>query len=181
MSPELDQELCEKYPKLFSSRKKSPTESCMFWGFEHGDGWYSIIDQLCDSIQNHIDWRNKSRESAIEFNKMIEDMKKGNMTSFDEYTKAMDLYWKEERKKDILKQGPRKVPDKVEQVVVEQVKEKFGTLRFYYSGGDEAIDGMVRMAESMSSVMCEECGKPGEQTTGGWIRTLCEEHRRENE
>jgi hypothetical protein len=59
---------------------------------------------------------------------------------------------------------------------LDQVKEKFGTLRFYYTGGDDYISGMVRMAESMSGVTCEECGAPGEQNDGGWIRTLCEEH-----
>jgi len=64
-------------------------------------------------------------------------------------------------------------------VTVVQVKEKFGTLRFYYDGGDDKIDGMVRMAESMSAVTCEECGRPGTSTGGGWIRTLCDEHRKE--
>jgi len=61
----------------------------------------------------------------------------------------------------------------VPQVTLDQVKEKFGTLRFYYTGGDDVIDGMVRMAESMSAVTCETCGNPGEQTHGGWIKTTC--------
>ena len=64
----------------------------------------------------------------------------------------------------------------VPQVTLDQVKEKFGTLRFYYSGGDDVIDGMVRMAESMSGVTCEECGNPGKRVGGGWVTTLCEEH-----
>lgn len=64
----------------------------------------------------------------------------------------------------------------VAQVTLDQVKEKFGTLRFYYSGGDDVIDGMVRMAESMSGVTCEECGSPGKRVGGGWVTTLCEEH-----
>jgi hypothetical protein len=64
----------------------------------------------------------------------------------------------------------------VAQVTLDQVKEKFGTLRFYYSGGDNTIDGMVAMAESMSGVTCEECGSPGKRVGGGWVSTLCEEH-----
>jgi hypothetical protein len=64
----------------------------------------------------------------------------------------------------------------VEQVVVEQIKEKFGGLRFYYTGGDDQISGMVRMAESWADRHCEECGKPGRQREGGWIKTLCDEH-----
>jgi hypothetical protein len=30
------------------------------------------------------------------------------------------------------------------------------------------------MAESMSSVTCEDCGIPGKVRGGGWIRTLCD-------
>ena len=42
-------------------------------------------------------------------------------------------------------------PD-VEQVVAEQVKEKFGGLRFYYRGGDgdQYIRGMISLAEVLS-------------------------------
>ena len=71
----------------------------------------------------------------------------------------------------------------VAQVTLDQVKEKFGTLRFYYSGGDDAIDGMVRMAESMSGVTCEECSAPAQTHGPGWIRTICEpcETKRETE
>jgi hypothetical protein len=69
----------------------------------------------------------------------------------------------------------------VPQVVLEQVKEKFGTLRFYYRGGDDYIHGMVAMAESMSGIMCEVCGAPGQREGGGWIKTLCETHREERE
>ena len=66
------------------------------------------------------------------------------------------------------------------QVVVDQVKEKFGTLRFYYHGGDEYINGLVRMAESMSGVTCESCGAPGalygvgKEGITGWMHTYCE-------
>jgi hypothetical protein len=67
----------------------------------------------------------------------------------------------------------------VEQVVVEQIKEKFGGLRFYYSGGDDKIQGMVRMAEAWADHSCEECGAPGTAGGKGWIRTLCSTHRAE--
>ena len=69
--------------------------------------------------------------------------------------------------------------DDCEQVVVEQVKEKFGSLRFYYSGGDDFIHGAVWLAESMTSHLCEECGGLGKQREGGWIRTLCDQHEAE--
>ena len=67
----------------------------------------------------------------------------------------------------------------VPQVVVEQIKEKFGGLRFYYRGGDEQIHGMVRMAEAWADVACEECGGIGKRRGGGWVRTLCDVHEAE--
>jgi hypothetical protein len=69
----------------------------------------------------------------------------------------------------------------ISQVEVNQIKEKFGGLRFYYSGGDDEISGMVRMAEAWANVACEECGKPGRSRSGGWIRTLCDEHEAERQ
>jgi hypothetical protein len=67
----------------------------------------------------------------------------------------------------------------VEQVVVRQIKEKFGGLRFYYDGGDESVAGMVRMAESWAAHHCETCGVPGTSGGQGWIKTLCPTHRAE--
>jgi hypothetical protein len=99
----------------------------MCWGFECGDGWFQILNQLMGNIQHHIDWKNQNGEV-------------------------------------------------VPQVTLDQVKEKFGTLRFYYTGGDDYISGLVTMAESMSGITCETCGKPGTRTGGGWIKTVCVEH-----
>jgi hypothetical protein len=71
-------------------------------------------------------------------------------------------------------------PD-VPQVVAEQVKEKFGTLRFYVQGGDEYTNGIIAMAEHMSGKVCEECGSPGTSGGNGWISTMCQTHRSEHE
>ena len=59
MNKTLDNYLCEKYPRIFVEREKSPRESCMGRGFECGNGWMFIIDSLCHQIQEHIDWHNK--------------------------------------------------------------------------------------------------------------------------
>lgn len=69
----------------------------------------------------------------------------------------------------------------VTQVTVNQIKEKFGGLRFYYDGGDDEIRGMVRIAEAWASRSCEECGALGKRREGGWIRTLCDHHEAERQ
>lgn len=123
MKKELDDALCAKYPKIFADRHKSMQETCMCWGFECGDGWYDLIDNLCSLIQNYVDW------------------------------------------------------SKCEQVVAEQVKEKFGGLRFYYRGGDDYIAGAVAMADSLSFTICDVCGNEGTANEDGWIATRCEAHK----
>jgi hypothetical protein len=55
-----------------------------------------------------------------------------------------------------------------------QVKEKWGILRIYHSGGDEFCTGVIAMAEAVSSVTCERCGAPGKTNESDWISTLCE-------
>jgi hypothetical protein len=129
MKKELDNYLVEKYPKIFINRYGDMKETAMCWGFEHREGWFWILDQLCDSIQSYIDNNNK--------------------------------YKSEEEKK-------------IPQVVATQVKEKFGTLNFYYSGGNDYIDGMIRLAENMSANTCEFCGSIEDiGYTRGWIYTIC--------
>ena len=59
MNDDLDKKLCEKYPKIFKMRNASMQETCMCWGFSHGDGWFSILDAACANIQNHVDWKRK--------------------------------------------------------------------------------------------------------------------------
>lgn len=58
---------------------------------------------------------------------------------------------------------------------VEQVKEKFGGLRFHWSGGCcEQIYELVNAAENESETICEECGtKENVTKEGSWIKTLC--------
>jgi hypothetical protein len=61
--------------------------------------------------------------------------------------------------------------DSVEAV---QVKEKYGGLRFYISGGDDYVDGLIRFAEELSYMTCEQCGSTqGVTQTKGWVYTLC--------
>jgi len=132
MDQELQNQLFEKYPEIFSNRLKSPTESCMSMGIECGDGWYDLINSICQivgSLNKNIKDRNRliagNNETIIDF-------------KFD------------------------------------QIKEKFGGLRAYYSGGNDYIRGLVSMAETMSYKICEVCGNKGKPNKGGWISTLCD-------
>ena len=76
---------------------------------------------------------------------------------------------------------------------IQQVKEKFGTLRFYCSFGEtegiklQIAEDLVNQAESRSSYTCEDCGaakygriskggyKNVELRNNGWYMTLCDD------
>lgn len=58
-------------------------------------------------------------------------------------------------------------------VKVKVVKEKFGTLRFQFLGGDDYLRGAAAMAAAASATICEMCGAPGETVRNPVIATLC--------
>lgn len=63
-----------------------------------------------------------------------------------------------------------------QQVVADQIKEKFGTLRFYKSGGDSTCREFITEAEGKSAKTCDTCGKAGGMVRGSWIRVACPDH-----
>jgi hypothetical protein len=71
----------------------------------------------------------------------------------------------------------RKLAEKLEPmgVVATQVKEKFGTLRFYTSGGSDAAYEAIDDATDESARTCEVCGDYGELRGRGWMQTLCDD------
>ena len=57
---------------------------------------------------------------------------------------------------------------------VVQVKEKFGSLRFYTNGANDKMYKRIREAEDATTEICEDCGQPGEMRHGGWIKCQCD-------
>lgn len=118
MNKENTQKLIEKYPNLYKDYHGDMRTTCMCWGFEHGDGWYDIIDELSKKLE---------------------------------------------------RLG----------VVAVQVKEKYGGLRFYISGGSEEIYALIDEAEAKSYKICELCGEEGKLSGMGWVKTLCDSCKEE--
>lgn len=152
MQKKLEKYLYKKYPQLFVNESKSMKETCMCWGCSCGDGWFFLLDRLCESITNHI----KQQHERV------------------------DLYEKWEQEDKIkgkkTKKRPESAEEKIHQVHFNQVKEKFGALRIYHSGGDEAIQQMIDYTEYLSMYICEDCGVFGfgvGRNQKGWIHSTC--------
>jgi hypothetical protein len=57
-----------------------------------------------------------------------------------------------------------------------QIKEKYGTLRFYYAPSIDELEKMVEDAEDASARTCEMCGAEGRlmvNKRGSWLKTVC--------
>jgi hypothetical protein len=89
---------------------------------------------------------------------------------------------------EILEQIQKKCDEMKCQFVAEQVKEKFGTLRFYYDIEKEGCTpeqlgameqfayAMIALAETRSTQECMECGKEARiKTIKNWMMCVCEE------
>ena len=149
MEKKLD-ELLVKYPLIFAVKRKYP------FYFECGDGWYHIIDRLCANAQSHINTSRGQRARALRFNRAMRRVRAGapiealaRVLGVNGRITDFTITW---AKEELARGQFKPVPEAVPQLVATQVKEKFGTLRFYYDGGDDEISGMVRMAEAMSGV-----------------------------
>jgi len=81
----------------------------------------------------------------------------------------------------LIQRENEKLKESGENITIQavQVKEKYGTLRFYTNYSTDYIDGAISMAEAMSGLVCEECGSTdGVTQTTGWIHTLCKRCKR---
>lgn len=55
MKEELEQKLVQKYPSIFRDYRGDMRQTCMAWGFECGDGWYNLINELCEKLSKYDD------------------------------------------------------------------------------------------------------------------------------
>lgn len=58
MRKELTQKLFSDYPKLYVDKDKPDHVSLMCYGFECGDGWFNLINELSRSLEKLIEERN---------------------------------------------------------------------------------------------------------------------------
>lgn len=129
MDKKLQDKLFEKHESFFYYHG----EKTLIYDFEIDDGWYSLVDELCEEL------------STIN------------------------------KKYDIS-------------IIAVQVKEKLGTLRFYYSFAENNLNTVndedyskinkeiftiVNKYYYKSETTCEACGRDGKMNKTGWMKVLC--------
>lgn len=133
---EFEEKLFSKYE--FYRPDLPQTQSLMCFGLEIGKGWYPLIEELSEKLN--------------------------------------ELYLQEKRNIEIDKQAKALLQDdELFYFNVSQVKEKFGTLRFYVDGGTKEMHDLINEYEIKTETICEVCGSPGKrETISGWVKTLCD-------
>lgn len=60
-------------------------------------------------------------------------------------------------------------------VKIDDVKEKYGTLRIHFVAEEyESVERIVEAAEERSAKLCIRCGNPGTMRNFGWISPYCD-------
>lgn len=177
MNPTLEKRLYDKYPLLFKEHDKPMNETAMCWGCQCSDGWFDIIDAMCEALTH-------TYTTSAPINP--DDGKRLGIKPSD-YN------------------GQYYVDIEAPKIILTTVKEKFGTLRVYHrleytdvikelvaSKNNPKVedamerysnyfDGIIHFAEVLSGRTCENTGKPGEMhvsggSRGGWYRVLNKEY-----
>jgi hypothetical protein len=65
--------------------------------------------------------------------------------------------------------------------MIQQIKEKYGEMRFYHSGASRKFEEIVNKYSIISANVCELCGKPDVKILNtGWIMPVCYKCYRKN-
>jgi len=59
---------------------------------------------------------------------------------------------------------------------VTQIKEKYGSLRWYDNGCTKEGYEVIKKYQRLSEVTCITCGQPATKISSGWISPYCDEH-----
>ena len=161
MKKDSQEELFEKYPKLFRQKDLDMSQTCMCWGINTGEGWWRLLDKICSWVNFHT-IENKHLYPQIEF------------TQVKEKFGTLSLYFNTISKDEKIS-------------IWKRIKKAYECLRYGYSRNDNMRDyfsgklaGAIEFAESLSDEICEQCGKEGKlQSINEWWVTLCDQCKKE--
>lgn len=192
MDTKLQQKLYEDFEQMFSRRGESVRE--LIFGIEVDDGWEPIVRNMCGLIHLH------SKRSTF-FAK-----KKQLFSKYTDYAK-LKLHNLCRKIENLLRLKPYRLYNITYRpyekyagwhIEFTQIKEKFGTLRAYYTivpnfepkdiahlddkeitkdldRFEGFVDGVIAYATLESSITCETHGKPGKLRSSGWWKVECDE------
>ena len=160
MKKELEIQLVKKYPIIFKQYGGDIRETCMGWGVECGEGWYNILNKLCEEITKI--------QTKYKFNVIADQIK--------EKFGGLRFYFHIENYKPHLLE---RIEDKIAHLFYKYLKGKeFNIYKDYrrraFMFPAEKIEYAIEKAEIASFRTCERCGAPGKERGGRWRSVLCD-------
>ena len=76
-----------------------------------------------------------------------------------------------EIKRALLEDGGK---EKLKRYRINQIKEKYGELRWYDSHGNKEVNNIIAKYSEISYHTCIDCGRTAKYLTKNWIIPLCE-------
>lgn len=200
MTPELQNKLYEKYPDLFKDKDLPMSETCMCWGIDVGDGWYHILDNMCERIsqvQEQYDVKVKFTQvkekyatlrvyhdytlgdswtyTPISFWETFNTVWNRYLRPFDNiFGNSVNNYYRNIRKSYNKFKG--------ESIIWNNRNGIQGGNKVYaIDVVDNIIDDIIHTAELMTEFTCESCGVTGATINekGIWKSCRCEKCRSE--
>lgn len=160
MDQRLEQILVERYPTIFRDYGGDITKTCMGWGMSCGDGWFSLIDEMCREISS------MTANTTIEVIAHQVKEKFGGLRFYYGITSSDSLFdkinWKVRTLMCSRKWG-------------RQYNKINDFRKKYHKTTNEKIEDVISYAEMKSYQICETCGQPGTRRGGGWVVTTCDE------
>lgn len=159
MNKGLQDKLFEKYDVMFCERHLDMSKTCMCWGIECRDGWYHILDQMCNNIAR--------LEATYDISIIFKQVKEKFGTLRIYHTITFGDRW--------TKKGLKWLFDKKEKIDFVSMGWTNSKKVPAYACVENQVDECIRMAEHFSEITCEDCGITGAtRNTDGWIVTLCD-------
>lgn len=96
-------------------------------------------------------------------------------TLLDEFPTGWHIAFGKQMCADVQRELDKLKPETAADFRVVQIKEKFGSLRFYTNWVTEGIDEVIRQYENLSERTCIHCGEPATKISTGWISPWCDD------
>lgn len=163
MHPDKDRLLVKNFPLLYADRFGDMRETCMYWGFACGDGWFDLIYRVSEKLERIIE--------GLPFHCRCcghgeHDLRCKEIALIDHDSSVNKKTYGRCRCLNYIPAKPR----------ASQVKEKYGELCMYLHGGTDEMYNVAENAERESETICESCGQPGMiREHRRWLRCCCEQ------
>jgi hypothetical protein len=81
-------ELFSRWPAVFRGRNKSSTKTLMGDGCSHDDGWYPILDSLCEVLTEHAKDLGRQPPEALQVKEKLAGLRFDTVGTTDEFDRG---------------------------------------------------------------------------------------------